>query len=199
MRDCSTRWSWVEEERLLPFSFAVQVWQAQTLVLLADDRSAHAAHWMGCNCVCIWMGVHSSANLLILAEKIDSLMLRLEKPVKSSGYFPCNMEAFKDAYVFLRGDLIVRNGKPLLRRLKLSVNFCSSLHISVLVLIDPKGSFAFSIRCITVWRKTSNCSQASCLRACATFWTQVLKFFIFFAKCFGVWAGKMSESSCCCC
>lgn len=96
------------------------------------------------------MGVHSSANLYILAEKIDSWMLRLEKPVKSSGYFPCNMEAFKDAYVFLRGDPVVRNGKPLLRRVKLSVNFCSSLHISVLVLIDPKGSFAFSIRCITV-------------------------------------------------
>lgn len=119
-------------------------------MVLADDRSAHAAHWMECNCVCIWMGVHSSANLYILAEKIDSWMLRLEKPVKSSGYFPCNMEAFKDAYVFLRGDPVVRNGKPLLRRVKLSVNFCSSLHISVLVLIDPKGSFAFSIRCITV-------------------------------------------------
>ena len=60
------------------------------------------------------------------------------------------MEAFKDAYVFLRGDPIVAYGKLLLRRVMLSVRFCSSLHVFVLALNDPKSSFAFSIGCVTV-------------------------------------------------
>lgn len=70
--------------------------------------------------------------------------------MKSSDYFQCNTEAFKDAYVFLRGVPIVRDGKPLLCNDALSVHFCSSLRIFVLLLNDAKGSFAFSISCITV-------------------------------------------------